>query len=75
VQARNVVLIVLDGVERDRKGKISEAGMDAALLADRHLVFFEIEIGDALLQRTNQKVVRECVLIREAGCRDGLKPL
>src|SRR5215467_12131561 len=63
VQARNVVLIVLDRIERDRKRKIGEAGVHPVLLIDRHLIFFEIEVRDALLEHTNQKIVREPILI------------
>ena len=49
--------------------------MDAALLVDGHLVFFQVEVGNALLQHANKKIVRERVLIREACRRDGLKAL
>ena len=42
--------------------------MNAILLADGHLVFFEVEVSDALLEHANQKIVRERVLVREA-CR------
>src|SRR4029077_10521488 len=49
--------------------------MDASLLVDWHLVFFEIKISDTLLEYANQQIVRERVLIGKTGCRDGLKPL
>src|SRR6185312_1664253 len=68
VQTRYVVLIVLDGIERDGKWKVCKAGVDAAHLIEWHLVLFEVEVGDALLQHANQKIVRELVLIRKAGC-------
>ena len=42
--------------------------MDAVLLVDRHLIFLEIEIGDSLLQHTNQQIVRELVLVGKARC-------
>ena len=48
--------------------------MDAILLVDGHLVLFEIEVGDALLEDTNEEVVREMVLVGEACGRDGFKP-
>ena len=48
--------------------------MDAVLLIDRHLVLFEIEVGDALLQHTNQQIVGELVLVGEASAWDGFKP-
>ena len=63
----DVVLVVLDGVEGNGKRQIREAGMDAVLLVDRHLVLFEVEVGDALLEDTNEQVVRELVLVGEAG--------
>ena len=53
----NVVLVVLEGLEWDRKRKVGEAGVDAILLVDWHLVLFEVEIGDALLQHANEQVV------------------
>ena len=73
VQTRDVVLVVFDGIERHGERQIGEAGMDAVLLVDGHLVFFEVEVGDALLQNANQQVVRELVLIGEAGGRDRLQ--
>ena len=74
VQTGDVVLVVLDGVEGDGKRQIREAGMDAVLLVDRHLVLFEIEVGDALLKHANEEVVGELVLVGEAGRRDGFQP-
>src|ERR1700730_7551303 len=47
--------------------------MDAVELVDRHLVLFEVKVGDALLEDANQQVMGELVLIREARTRDGLK--
>jgi len=47
--------------------------MDAALRIDAFL-FFEAEIGDALLEHSNKKVVGEMVLVGEAGRRDGFQP-
>ena len=73
VKPGDVVLIVLHGVEGNRQRQIGETGMDAVLLVDRHLVLFEVEVGDALLQDANQEVVGELVLIGEAGGRDGLE--
>src|ERR1700722_203901 len=48
--------------------------MDAIKLVDRHLVFFELEVGNTLLQAAYQQVVRKLVLIAETRSRDGLKP-
>ncbi len=73
VKTRDVVFVVLDRIEGDRKRHIREIGMDAILLIDWHLVLFEVEVGDALLQHANQQVVRELVLIGEAGRRDGFE--
>ena len=58
VQARDVILVMLDGIERNGERQIREAGVDAVLLIDRHLEFFEVEIGDALLQST--RTSRSC---------------
>jgi len=74
VKPRDVVLVVLDRVERDRQWQIREAGMDAILLVDGHLVLFEVEVGDALPEDANQKVVGELVLIGESSTRDGSQP-
>ena len=49
--------------------------MDAILLVDWHLVLFEIEVGDALLEDTNEEIVGELILVGEASRRDRLKPV
>ena len=59
----DVVLVVLHRVERDGQREIRETGMDATLLVDWHLVFFEVEVGDTLLEDTNQEIVGELVLV------------
>src|SRR5580704_6714010 len=48
--------------------------MDAIKLVDRHLVFFELEVGNTLLQTAYQQVVGKLILIGETRSRDGLKP-
>ena len=63
----DVVFVVLDRIERDGERQIREIGMDAVLLVDWHLIFFKVEVGDALLEYANQQVVGELVLVREAG--------
>ena len=73
MKPRDVVFIVFDGIEGNGQRQIGEAGMDAILLVDRHLVFFEIEVGDALLQDANEEVVRELILVGEACGRDRLE--
>ena len=73
LQAGDVVLVVLDGIEGDGERQVREAGMDAVLLVDGHLVFFEVVVGDALLQNANEQIVGESVLVGEAGGGDGLK--
>jgi len=71
VQARDVVFIMLDRVERHGKRKVREAGMDAALLIDGHRVFFQVEVGDALLEAREQEDRGELVLVRKAGGCNG----
>src|SRR5258708_13787088 len=51
-----------------------QGGMNAILLVDWHLVFFEVEVGDTLLQDTNQEIVGKLVLVGESSARDGFKP-
>ena len=48
--------------------------MDAILLIDWHLVLFEVEVGDTLLEDTNQEIVGELVLVGETSARDRFKP-
>src|SRR5258708_35305119 len=48
--------------------------MNAILLVDWHLIFFEVEVGDTLLQDTNQEIVGKLVLVGESSARDGFKP-
>ena len=74
VQARDVVFVMLDRIERHRQRQIGEIGVDADLLVDRHLILFEAEVGDALLQNANHQIVRELVLIGELSRRDRLQP-
>ena len=57
MKTRDVVLVVLDRVERNREWEVRKARMDAALLADWHLVLFEVEVGDPLLQYPKKKIV------------------
>ena len=38
-----------------------------------HLVLFEVEVDDALLEDTNEEVVGELVPVGEASARDGFK--
>ncbi len=73
VKAGNVVFVVLDRVERNGQRQIRQAGMDAILLVDWHLELFEVEVGDTLFEDTSEEVVRELVLIGEAGTRSGFK--
>jgi len=47
--------------------------MNAALLVDGHLIFFEIVVGDALLEDADEQVVGELVLIGEAAGGDGVE--
>ena len=48
--------------------------MDAILLVDQHLILFEVEVRDALLKHADHEVVRELVLVGEAGARNGFEP-
>src|SRR5258706_12852854 len=48
--------------------------MNAILLVDWHLVFFEVEVGDTVLQDTNKEIVGKLVLVGESSARDGFKP-
>ena len=73
VEARDVVLVVLDGVEGHGEGKVGEAGVDAVHLVDGHLVFFEVVVVEALLNDAGEEVVGEDVLLGEAGGGDGFE--
>ena len=50
VEAGDVVLVVLDGVEGDGVGEVGEGDVDAVLLVDGHLVLLEVVVLDALLE-------------------------
>src|SRR6266404_1779456 len=54
---RYVILIVLHRVERNRKRQMGDTSVDAVKLIDRHLIFSQIEVGNALLKDSNKKVV------------------
>jgi hypothetical protein len=75
MQARDVVFVMLDRIERDSLREIGQAGVNAALLIDRHLIFLEIEIGDPLFEHTDHEVVRELVLIAKSRSCDRLHSL
>src|SRR5712672_3404966 len=71
---RYVIFIVLHRVERNRKRQIGDTSVDAVKLINRHLVFFQIEVDDTLLEDSNKKIVRELVLVREANRPDRIEP-
>src|SRR5260370_506457 len=48
--------------------------MDGILLADWHLIFFEIQVGATLLKDTNDEILGELVLVGETSTRDRFKP-
>ena len=73
MEARDVVLIVLDGVEGHAERQVRQVGMDAVHLVDRHLVLFQIVVIDALLEYAAEKIVREQILLGESGGRDRLQ--
>src|SRR5215469_5067358 len=54
---------------------VREIELDAAHLADRHFILFEVIVGNALLENADQHVVGELILIGEAGGGDSLEPL
>src|SRR5712675_773280 len=70
---RYVVFIVLHRVERNRKRQIGDTSVDAVKLINRHLVFFQIEVDDTLLEDSNKKIVGELILVREAIRADGIE--
>ena len=66
---------MLHRVERHAERHICELGVGAAELADGHLVLFELEVGNAVIETAHHHVVRKLVLIGEAGGRNRLEPL
>ena len=73
VEAGDVVLVVLDGVERDGEREVGEVGVRAVHLRDGHLVFFEAVVVEALLEGAHEQVVGELILLGEAGGGDGFE--
>src|SRR5712672_4483158 len=71
---RYVVFIMLHGVERNRKRQIGDTSVDAVKLIDRHLIFFQVEVGDPLLEDSNKKIVGELILVRETNRPDRIEP-
>jgi hypothetical protein len=60
VETRDVVLVVLDGVEWHGKREVSKIGMDASTAArstEGHLELFEVVVVDALLKLAEEEVV------------------
>ena len=73
VEAGDVVLVVLDGVERDGEREVGQLGVRAIHLRDGHLVLFEAVVGEALLEGADEQIVGEQVLLGEAGGGDGFE--
>ena len=48
--------------------------MHTVLLVDGHFEFFQVEVGDALLQDAHRQVVRQRFLIGKAGCGNRREP-
>jgi hypothetical protein len=66
---------MLDGVEGHGEREVGQVGVDAASAAgraERHLVFFEVVVFDALLELAEEEVVRDEVLLGKACGIDGL---
>jgi hypothetical protein len=73
VETRDVVLVVLDGVEGHAERKVGKAGVDAVHLVYGHLEFFEVVVVETLLEDAAEEVVREDVLLGEAGGGNSLE--
>jgi hypothetical protein len=71
VEASDVVLVVLDGVEGDGVWEICEIALDAVLRADGHLVVFEVVVVYSFLKGSQEEIVRDEVLIGEPAGGDG----
>src|SRR5215813_8063244 len=66
VKPRNIVLVMLDGVERHGEREVGEADMDAPAAAggaERHFELFEVIVCDSLLELAEEKVVGDTVLL------------
>ena len=72
MQPRDVVLVMLDGIERDGVRQVGEVRVDASLGIDRHLVVLQVVIIHPLLQVAEEEVVGGPVLLAESLGRDGL---
>ena len=70
----DVILVVLDCVERNRERQVREAGVDAALRVDGHLIVFEVVVVDVLLHVAQEEIVRRPVFLTEAFGGDGFDP-
>ena len=70
VQARDVILVMLHRIERDRERQIGQVGVDAVHLIDRHFEFFQIVIGVAQFEHAHQQIVGELILFGHAGGGD-----
>ena len=72
MQPRDVVLVMLDRVERHRVRQIGQPRMNAALRRHRHLVILQIEVIDVLLHVPQKEVVRRPILLAEPLGRNRL---
>ncbi len=73
MQARDVVLVVLDRIQGHGKRHVRETSLRPLHVIHRHLVFFELEVRESLHQRTLHYFVRQFVLLRKTGRRNGVQ--
>ncbi len=73
VQARDVIVVMLDGVEGHGAGQVRELGVGAALLVDGHLVILEGVTLVGALEGSFQQLVGEGVLLGHAVGGDAVE--
>ena len=75
LQPRDVVVVVLHGIELQVDRHLRQIGVEAVELVDRHLPLFELRRLLVVDQRAHHQLGRELLLIRQAGRVDHAEPL
>ena len=70
MEPSDVILVVLDRIERNGIGQIGEVRVQSALRGDRHLVILEVPVVRVFLKSAHEQIVRRLILFVESFRRD-----
>ena len=68
-----IILILLGGIEWNNRNELRKLKVRAIELLHRHLVRFEVNRFQALLQAADHQALAQLLLFRKSGCLERLK--